>query len=140
MSRVKHAHGESARKIQTALLTWKPDVLPKFGADGHYGNETAAAVHRFKVEELGVGPAGVIDDVGPRTVIRLDEIQKAAEAPPVSTLFVRRDIWTLQAAAPWDPITEAYARAVRTMQARPSTDPTNRKSTRLNSSHLGISY
>ena len=125
MSRHKHAHGEPARKIQTALLAWKPDVLPKFGADGHYGDETATAVHRFKVEELGVGPAGVIDDVGPRTVIRLDEIQKAAETPPASTLFVRRDVWTVQSAAPWDPITEAYARAVRTMQARPASDPTS---------------
>jgi hypothetical protein len=40
--------------------------------------------------------------------------------------FVRRDIWNLQtAAAPWDPITLAYAGAVREMQNRPSTDPTS---------------
>jgi hypothetical protein len=39
--------------------------------------------------------------------------------------FVRSDVWTLRANAPWDPITEAYARAVRTMQARPPNDPTS---------------
>jgi hypothetical protein len=125
MSRHKHARGDSVRKIQTALLTWKPGILPRFGADGGYGDETAAAVRRFKVEELGVAPGSVADDVGPRTVIRLDEIQKASETPPAATLFVRRDVWTLQANAPWDPITLAYARAVRTMQARPATDPTS---------------
>jgi len=134
MSRRRHGRGEAARKIQTALLTWNPGVLPRFGADGKYGDETAAAGRRFKIEELGVAPADVIDDVGPRTVNRLDEIQAAAEAPtppppppppPAPTTFIRRDVWTLQSAAPWDPITEAYARAVRTMQARPASDPTS---------------
>ncbi|GAB7045578.1 FG-GAP-like repeat-containing protein [Catenuloplanes indicus] len=36
---------------------------------------------------------------------------------------IRRDIWELQANGPWDPVTLAYARAVRAMQARPLTDP-----------------
>jgi Common central domain of tyrosinase/Polyphenol oxidase middle domain len=40
--------------------------------------------------------------------------------------WVRRDVWTLTSeTAPWDPITQAYARAVKTMQARPATDPTS---------------
>ncbi|HZN70830.1 MAG TPA: tyrosinase family protein [Micromonosporaceae bacterium] len=130
ISRTRHSRGDSVRKVQTALLTWDPGALPRFGADAVYGNETAAAVRRFKIEELSVAPAQAIDDVGPRTVIRLDEIQAAAEAPPpppppTPTLFVRRDVWTLQSAAPWDPITIAYARAVRTMQARPMSDPTS---------------
>jgi hypothetical protein len=39
---------------------------------------------------------------------------------------VRRDVWTLtNQTTPWDPITRAYARAVKTMQARPATDPTS---------------
>ncbi|MGH8910183.1 MAG: tyrosinase family protein [Egibacteraceae bacterium] len=38
---------------------------------------------------------------------------------------MRRDVWTLRANDPWDPITEAYARAVAVMQARPATDPTS---------------
>lgn len=54
-------------------------------------------------------PAEVIDDVGPKTVLRLDEIQLASELPPLpAPVTVRRDVWSLQ--APWDPITEAYAR------------------------------
>jgi len=45
------------------------------------------------------------------------------EALPVLT---RRDVWQLtSAAAPWDPITEAYARAVGVMQSRPVEDPTS---------------
>jgi Common central domain of tyrosinase/Polyphenol oxidase middle domain len=39
--------------------------------------------------------------------------------------FVRRDVWTLQADAPWDPVTVAYAQAVTVMQGRPATDPTS---------------
>ena len=42
-----------------------------------------------------------------------------------STILVRRDVWTLQADDPWDPITVAYAEAVAAMQARPATDPTS---------------
>lgn len=42
-----------------------------------------------------------------------------------STGYVRRDVWTLRADDPWDPITEAFARAVAVMQARPATDPTS---------------
>jgi hypothetical protein len=39
---------------------------------------------------------------------------------------VRRDVWALtNATTPWDPITTAYARAVKTMQARPASDPTS---------------
>src|SRR5680860_931086 len=40
-------------------------------------------------------------------------------------VHVRRDVWTLQADAPWDPVTEAFARAVAVMQARPASDPTS---------------
>jgi Common central domain of tyrosinase/Polyphenol oxidase middle domain len=39
--------------------------------------------------------------------------------------LVRRDVWNLRANDPWDPITEAYARAVAVMQGRPGTDPTS---------------
>ena len=39
------------------------------------------------------------------------------------TVRIRRDIWELQADGPWDPITLAYAKAVRAMQSRALTDP-----------------
>lgn len=67
-------------KIQTALLIWRPDVLPVHGADGDYGPETADAVVRFKREELGVPDAELVNDVGPRTVNRLDEITFVSES------------------------------------------------------------
>jgi hypothetical protein len=39
--------------------------------------------------------------------------------------YVRRDIWRLQATNPWDPITLAYANAIKALQARATTDPTS---------------
>ncbi|MDP8930979.1 MAG: tyrosinase family protein, partial [Actinomycetota bacterium] len=44
---------------------------------------------------------------------------------PSQITFVRRDIWSLETSNIWDPVTLAYARAVREMQARPATDPTS---------------
>lgn len=41
------------------------------------------------------------------------------------TEYVRRDIWALEASDPLDPITLAYAKAVRVMQHRPADDPTS---------------
>lgn len=39
---------------------------------------------------------------------------------------IRRDVWALTSQnSPWDPIILAYARAVKTMQVRPATDPTS---------------
>jgi hypothetical protein len=38
---------------------------------------------------------------------------------------IRRDIWALEQAQAWHPITLAYARAVGTLQGRPATDPTS---------------
>jgi hypothetical protein len=42
-----------------------------------------------------------------------------------SSLFVRRDIWELEKNGPFDPITLAYAKAVKAMQAKPASDPTS---------------
>src|SRR3954463_13210143 len=75
VSRTQHQDDPAVGKVQTALLDWRPDCLPKHGADGSYGDETAGAVAQFKVEVLGVPAAQVIDDVGPQTVIRLDQMQ-----------------------------------------------------------------
>ena len=40
-------------------------------------------------------------------------------------LFVRRDVWSLEASDPWDTVTIGYAKAVAEMQARPADDPTS---------------
>ena len=81
ISRVQNRNHPAVKKVQQALLVWSPDCLPRFGADGDFGSESAAAIHRFKLEELEVPAAEIIDDVGPRTVRRLDEIVAAAKKP-----------------------------------------------------------
>ncbi|NNN30173.1 hypothetical protein HLK59_07315 [Streptomyces sp. S3(2020)] len=83
ISRSRHRTDPAVRKVQIALLDQDPNCLPRFGADGDYGDETAGAVARFKAEVLGVPPAEIIDDVGPLTVLKLDEIRAAVEHPPV---------------------------------------------------------
>jgi peptidoglycan hydrolase-like protein with peptidoglycan-binding domain len=83
ISRSANSRGPSVGRVQQALLIWDPAALPQHGADEDYGNETAQAVRRFKVEELGVPAAEVIDDVGPRTVQRLDEMALASELLPL---------------------------------------------------------
>src|SRR5262245_12397837 len=84
ISQHENARAPSVRTVQEALLIRDPGCLPVFGADGDFGNESAAAVHRFKVEDLGVEESQVVDDVGPLTVQRLDEIARAAEVTSVS--------------------------------------------------------
>jgi hypothetical protein len=39
--------------------------------------------------------------------------------------FVRKDIWALEAGGPWDPVTLAYAKAIKVLQSRPATNPTS---------------
>jgi hypothetical protein len=39
--------------------------------------------------------------------------------------YVRRNIWDLEAETPWDPITLAFANAIKVLQTRPLTDPTS---------------
>lgn len=79
ISRSQHRNDPAVGKVQTALMIWDPTCLPQFGADGDYGDETASAVARFKAEELGVAPGEIVDDVGPRTVERLDQIAAVDE-------------------------------------------------------------
>lgn len=82
ISRFQHPTDPAVRKLQTALLFWDPACLPVDGADGRYGDETAGAVVRFKVEVIGVPAESVIDDVGPQTVRRLDAMLPAAGPAP----------------------------------------------------------
>jgi peptidoglycan hydrolase-like protein with peptidoglycan-binding domain len=79
ISQTQHSDDPAVGKIQTALLIWDPSCLPNHGADGNYGSETAGAVVQFKVNQLGVDPATVVNDVGPQTVLRLDQIAAVAE-------------------------------------------------------------
>lgn len=112
-------------KIQLALLDWDPNALPRFGSDGAYGGETSVAVHRFKRDELLVPEGQIIDDVGPRTVRRLDEIRSVAESqiPPRPPHPIRRDAWNLSAINVCHPILTAYARAVGVLKLNGGPDP-----------------
>jgi hypothetical protein len=84
ISQHENASAPSVLKVQQALLIRDPTCLPVSGADGIFGSETAAAIHRFKVDELGIDESQVIDDVGPQTVQRLDEIALAAEVTSIA--------------------------------------------------------
>ena len=79
ISKTQNPNGPWTERVQLALLIWDPASLPGAGADGQYGDETANAVVRFKRDVLLVPEAEIINDVGPRTVKRLDAIAFADE-------------------------------------------------------------
>jgi Common central domain of tyrosinase/Polyphenol oxidase middle domain len=54
---------------------------------------------------------------------QLERCLAGNKKPPKT--YVRREIWSLESANPFDPITLAYANAVRVMQSRPPNDPTS---------------
>ena len=64
------ANGDHVRLIQQALID-AGFPLPKFGADGKYGNETAGAVREFQ-KQSGLEFAQQDGQVGPNTMSRLD--------------------------------------------------------------------
>ncbi len=82
---------------------WRVDKHPRFVAD-------LTGDHRADV--AGCGEAGVWVELN-----RGDGT--------FSQTYVRHNIWDLEATGPWDPVTLAYAKAVKAMQARPLTDPTS---------------
>lgn len=54
-------YGSAVTAMQEALLTWRPDCLPQWGADGDFGAETEAALRAYQAEaELPV--TGVYDE------------------------------------------------------------------------------
>ncbi|MBQ1788828.1 MAG: peptidoglycan-binding protein, partial [Oscillospiraceae bacterium] len=52
--------GDDVRAMQRALLTWNPDCLPKYGADGDFGGETEAALRAYQ-KAAGLPETGVYD-------------------------------------------------------------------------------
>jgi hypothetical protein len=58
----KGMENPAVKRFQECLLAWDSTALPKHGADGDFGNETADWVGRFQ-ESLGLEKTGMIDGV-----------------------------------------------------------------------------
>lgn len=54
-------YGTAVTAMQQALLTWRPDCLPQWGADGDFGAETEAALRAYQAE-AGLPVTGVYDE------------------------------------------------------------------------------
>ncbi len=73
----KGAEGKAVKRFQEALLAWNAEALPKFGADGDYGDETVEWVEKYQTD-AGLIPTGVIDGV--TAALLQIELQQAASA------------------------------------------------------------
>ena len=56
------AKGKAVAFFQNRLLAWNEEALPKWGADGDFGDETIEWVRRFQTD-AGLEPNGAIDGV-----------------------------------------------------------------------------
>lgn len=71
--------GEAVRRFQTALKGWNTRSLPRFGADGDFGDETETWVRNFQsAHDLGV--SGAIDGVTGALLLeyRADDVDHSA--------------------------------------------------------------
>ncbi|MDQ6803540.1 MAG: hypothetical protein M3065_00940, partial [Actinomycetota bacterium] len=74
--------GDFVALVQQALMDLG-ESLPEFGADGGYGQETAAAVLGYKTSRDIRSPDGSIDEiVGPQTMASLDQECTAMDQVP----------------------------------------------------------
>lgn len=53
--------GSAVAAMQNALLAWKPDCLPKYGADGDFGSETEKALKAYQTA-ANLPVTGIYDD------------------------------------------------------------------------------
>src|SRR5918995_2882789 len=87
-------------------------------------NSAGRLWHTIRLDDGSWQPFGDVEgQTGEMGNLRVAAMSGAEPAGPA--LFVRRDIWELEKNGPFDPITLAYANAVKTMQARPASDPTS---------------
>lgn len=62
--------GADVREMQRLLMLWRPDILPKYGADGDFGAETEQAVKLFQ-QAAGLARTGVYDSATENALKRL---------------------------------------------------------------------
>lgn len=77
--------GEDVRAMQRALLVWSPDCLPKWGADGDFGEETEAALKTYQ-KAAGLPVTGVYDEA---TRVKLTSIGKSQKVKATGNVNVR---------------------------------------------------
>lgn len=74
-------YGSAVTAMQQALLTWRPDCLPQWGADGDFGAETEAALRVYQAE-AGLPVTGVYD------AATRDALTAPTPEPPEEPAFV----------------------------------------------------
>lgn len=77
--------GSAVMKMQHALLLWKPDCLPKWGADGDFGAETENALEAYQ-KDAGLPVTGIYDEA---TRKALTSIGKAQRVEATADVYVR---------------------------------------------------
>lgn len=89
--------GEDVKAMQQALLLWKADCLPKYGADGDFGSETQIALKAFQ-KAAGVPETGIYDSPtqaalkavgGPRNVKVTGRSVNVRSAPNTTSRIVK---------------------------------------------------
>ena len=96
------------------------------GTDLHVcaANGAGRLWHAIRSDDGSWTPFGDVEgQTGDRGDLRFPAISGSGSAG--TDLFVRRDIWELEESGAFDPITLAYANAIKAMQARPASDPTS---------------
>lgn len=80
----KGDEGEDVKELQTILKKWDTKLLPKYGADGEFGDETLVAVKTFqKSNNLTVD--GI---VGKQTYSALDNCEEDVDTPAKQQVLV----------------------------------------------------
>ena len=67
--------GSAVTAMQRALLIWKPDCLPEWGADGDFGKETEKAVMAFQAA-AGLPVTGVYDEATRKALTSIGKAQR----------------------------------------------------------------
>lgn len=76
--------GQEVKEMQEMLLEYDKKSLPKYGADGEFGNETETAVKSFQ-KKKGLEATGVYDE---KTKKALEEAVKAPVEEPKKTYHI----------------------------------------------------
>lgn len=84
-------YGTAVTAMQEAILKWCPDCLPRWGADGDFGQETEDAVKTFQEAE-GLPVTGIYDEATRKALAaaanKPDKPKPPVDDPPEGPAFV----------------------------------------------------